>query len=112
ERESGVEHLLKKQSERPVKIWMRDRLAHHRQAGLGIWRQIARNLDGVRCNEYSFAILDLSHLHIRRIIEARMEYGKYEAAARSQQRSDGVHERPNVRHVHQGHVAERSIECS
>lgn len=61
------------------------------------------------CDKFPALFLQLAYLDDVRVIEARVENGEDKSSSRPNELMEGSHERGNLCHVEQCHIAERRV---
>ncbi len=110
EHEPGIEGGLEQQPERAVHVEALHRLPHDADAQLRRRLQVVPDLHRASLDQLSAAILGLMHPLPVAAVEDGMRDGEDETAAGPQQPGRDTHQRFDLRHVHQRHVADDRVE--
>ncbi len=105
--EAGVEEHV----QGTVEIVLRDGLAEHGNAFLGAGVQVLRNLDRVGRDDFA---VDRGFLDTARhtgVVEAGVGEGEDKAATGFDDLANAAHERVDLCHIHDGHVADGGVEA-
>src|SRR5215467_13904143 len=95
-----------------MKVGMRYRLSGYGNPRLDCRTHISIDLHRVSSYELSPAILEFADVHHMRIVETRMNDRKNESPTRSKQLRQGAHERIDLRHIEQRHIANRRVKTA
>src|SRR5258708_21195913 len=95
-----------------MKVVVRRWLAGHASTLLDRWAQVGWNLDRIRYDDLSGAILLRRQLAMGRVVEAGVRHAEHEAPRRRQYAPSGAQQWLNRRHVHKRHVSDHGVEAS
>ena|SRR6266849_5518265 len=109
--ETGAEASVEDGMQRTVEVVVRGRFAEHADAFLRARVQVLRDLDGVSGDDFAIerGFFDTERHTV--VVETRVGEGKDKAATGFDDLANAAHQRVDLGHVHDSHVADGSVEA-